>query len=239
VAKGELVKSRKIMSTAIFFMIAFWFSELLGAEYFPKELDMPAREKTILVGIYSNLLASMKESPLFPLAIDPNKVTYRFIYLSARGGKSVVLRLDRVNKTKWVLIVKQRDGFSPKEGLIINRKKCLAEAEVNQFQKLLAQLQFWQLPTVGALEAEEVLDGIRWILEGVENGRYHLVRRISPKSGIWDSVPDDTERFEKLRQEQGYPYIDRATNDEVNRRLVEVGEFLVKLSGLELKIERK
>jgi hypothetical protein len=39
-----------------------------------------------------------------------------------------------------------------------------------------------------------------------------------------------------MEKEEGYPDIDQATSEEVNRRLVAVGEYLVKLSGLKVEL---
>jgi hypothetical protein len=103
--------------------------------------------------------------------------------------------------------------------------------EIQEFQLLFTQLQFWELPAVGAPEAEEMFDGSTWVLEAVENGRYHLIRRRAPKSLTWFD-----EGYEKWREEEGYPYIDRATSVEVNKRLVLVGELLMRLSGLKLEV---
>ena len=40
----------------------------------------------------------------------------------------------------------------------------------------------------------------------------------------------------KMFEEQGYPNIDQTTSEEVNRNLVAVGEYLVKLSGLKVEL---
>jgi hypothetical protein len=72
-----------------------------------------------------------------------------------------------------------------------------------------------------------------WILEAVQDRQYQVVRRIAPKNtSAWRSDP----QMLKMFKEQGYPNIDQTTSEEVNRNLVAVGEYLVKLSGLKLEL---
>lgn len=233
------MNSKYTISTAVLLIVAFWFSELLGAQYFPKELDMPATEKRIDLPYYSAVFESLKEPALWPLAKDPNVISYRFTYLVSRGHGPVVLRLDHIAGRRWVLTVKLGDvSASGKPKFAVNRKRSLAEDEVEQFHDTFDALDFWQLPTVGALEAEVILGGTFCILEAVENGRYHLVERRSPKNSDehWVSDPHVAKQFQKLREEEGYPYIDRATSAETNRKLVAVGQFLMRLSGLKIQV---
>ncbi|MGO9017297.1 MAG: hypothetical protein ACLQVJ_03005 [Syntrophobacteraceae bacterium] len=229
--------SKHIISAAILLLISFWFTNSLAVQYFPDKLNMPASAKRDLISAYSELLESMKEPPIWPKAKDQKAISYRLTFRIAKGGPRVVLRLDRIAKTKWVLTVKQvdYDYSSDKLEFRVNRKQRLTGDEVSQFKELFAQLQFWELPTVGALEAEEMFDGTNWLLEAVENGRYHLMRRHAPNSDYWPSSRWDAEGFQQVREREGYPYIDRATSVRVNKRLVALGEFLVKLSGLKLR----
>ena len=228
-------KNRKIPAI-ILLLISFWFSDLLAEQYFPDDLNMPAREKQRFVSGYSEFLRSMNEPPLWPLAKDRNRISYRFIYHPALR-EPVILRLDRNAKGKWVLTVKQADYSPSDEDFRVNRKKPLAKEEVAKFQGLFNQLQFSELPSVGALEHEDIwFDPATWILEGVRNGRYHLIRRIVPNSTEWFSNPRDRGTPEDFKEKEGYPNIDRATSEEVNRKLVAVGEYLVKLSGLRLEL---
>jgi hypothetical protein len=232
------MSKKHTISAAILLLISFWFSDLLAAQYFPDDLNMPAREKRAFVSGYPKVFKSMKETPLWLLAKDRKKISYRLIQ-SQRNKEHwsrqwVILRLDRSAKMSWVLTIKQTKRSRSDQNSKVNRKRRLSKEEVKEFQELFAQLQFWELPSVGALEHEEGwLDFPSiWILEAVENGRYHLVQRIVPTSTHW--VPD--RQYQRMKEEEGYPDIDRATSEEVNRRLVAVGEFLVNLSGLELEL---
>jgi hypothetical protein len=117
--------------------------------------------------------------------------------------------------------------------LKVDRKKNLTNKQLGDFVKLFNALDFWGQPAVGAVEIEhDLLDGSAWILEAVEDGRYHFIRRLSPGDELWPS--EGARWYQKLREKEDWPYIDKATNDEVNRNLVAVGEFLLRLSDLEL-----
>ena len=224
------------ISAAILLLVSFWASDLLAAQYFPDDLDMPTREKKTFIDYYSNLLPLMKEPSLWLKTKDQNKISYRFIYLRVkRPREPVVLRLDRITKTKWVQTVKVADYSLLHKGVAVNRRRRMAQNNVNQFQELFTQLQFWDLPSVvGAYHAEHSLhDGTIWLLEAVENGQYHVIQRVSPTNRrSWVVDPQD----QKMRNEEGYPDIDQATSEEVNRKLVAVGEYLVKLSGLKVEL---
>ncbi|SPF50140.1 exported hypothetical protein [Syntrophobacter sp. SbD1] len=222
----------------ILLMITLCVSNLLAAQYFPDDLNMPARVNQSFVKAESKFLESMKEPPLWPRAKDPNAISYR---LSCTGFKQkpVIFRLDRITNTKWVLTTKQADYWPANNVSKLNRKQSLTKEEVVQFQKLFTELQFWQLPSVGAFEVEEeIMDGTTWILEAVEKGRYHLVRRRAPRDSdrFWFSDPRHAAELQKIKEKEGYPDIDRDTSAEVNNKLVAVGEFLVKLSGLKVEV---
>jgi hypothetical protein len=230
------MSNKRTVPAAILLLITFWFSDLLAAQYFPDDLNIPAREKQGFMSHYSKLLESMKEPPLWLLAKDPNKLSYRLIYHPAIR-EPVILRLDRINKKNWILTIKQADYSPSDKDFRVNRKRRLSKEEVKEFQELFAQLQFWELPAVGALEHEDIwFDPTTWILEGVQSGRYHLVRRIVPNSTEWFADSRDAATLQNLKEKEGYPDIDRATSEEINRRLVAVGKFLVRLPGLKLEL---
>jgi len=58
----------------ILLLISFWFSDLLAAQYFSNDLNMPACEKQGSVSQYSKLLKSMKEPPLWSEDKDRNRI---------------------------------------------------------------------------------------------------------------------------------------------------------------------
>lgn len=147
--RGELKKNFKI-SAIILLMISFWSSDLLATQYFPDDLHMPDGEKQWFVKSISEFLKSMKEPPLWSEAIDRNRISYRFIHKQGWEYKDVAMfRIDQGAKNNWSLTVKQTNHF-PSEGDFKATRKRLSNKEVKEFQELFAQLQFWELPSVGA-----------------------------------------------------------------------------------------
>jgi hypothetical protein len=57
------MNKKQTIPAAILLLILFWFSDLLAAQYFPDDLDIPAFEKQSFVSKYSEFIESMKESP--------------------------------------------------------------------------------------------------------------------------------------------------------------------------------
>jgi hypothetical protein len=228
-------KNRKIPAI-ILLLVSFWFSDLLAAKFFPDDLNIPVGMKQWFVKSISEFLKSMKEQPLWSEAKDRNRISYRFILKQGWAYKDVVMfRIDQGTKNNWSLTVKQTDHF-PSKGDFKATRKRLSIKEVKGFQELFAQLQFWELPSVGAPQHEVLMFKDYppiWILEAVHDRRYQVIRRIAPKNtSAWGSDP----QMLKIFKDQGYPDIDRATSEEINRKLVAVGEYLVKLSGLKLEL---
>ena len=147
----------------------------------------------------------------------------------------VMFRIDQGAKDYWSLTVKQTDHL-PSKGDFKATRKRISKEEVKEFLELFAQFQFWELPSVGAPQHEVLVWKDYppiWILEAVQDRRYQLIRRIAPKNtSAWGSDP----QMLKMEKEQGYPDIDQATSEEVNRKLVALGEYLVKLSGLKVEL---
>lgn len=231
----------KLVTSLVTIVVALWCTATFAEDYFPASLDMPLRLKNSKLLYYSEVLESIDEAPLWPLAKDLKSSAYRFVYIRTRiPQEPVVLRLERTATLDWILTVKVADYSSEESTLREHGEKRLTQEEVKHFESLFGQLEFWSLPTVGALEAEEVLfDGTECVMEAVDRGHYNLVTRRSPKytGNIWNSLPDYAEGFEKQRIEEGYPRIDRETSERVNKQLVSVAEFMVKLSGLQIVIE--
>jgi hypothetical protein len=231
------MKDKCLISICVLFFMFVSLGELFGAQYFPEEIDIPATLKSLETQLFSGVLESIGEPALWQLAEDRNVVSYRFMYLQSRG-EPVVLRLDRSSEKAWILTVKQVSSSS-KSKLAVNRKVDLPQVKFVKFRKLFDALDFWKLPTVGAVEQEiNLFGGTYCILESVENGHYHLVVRRSPKDSDerWVSDPNMAKEFQKLKEDGGFPDIDRATSGETSRKLLAVCEYLMSLSSLKIKV---
>ena len=86
------------------------------------------------------------------------------------------------DKDQAVLYIKETDGAGGYEpGKIkTNDEKGLSKVEVGKLLETIAENDFWSLPRTGG---EIGLDGAQWIIEGVSDGKYHVVERWSPDEG--------------------------------------------------------
>jgi hypothetical protein len=145
-----------------------------GQQYFPPEFKSQG---------YSDYLRALREPSLWETSKrDVLAEEYRFLYLRSFRYHPISVRLVLNPDKTATLISKETGGQSGKPGrLIRNRKTYLAKLQTEAFLTALKDLSFWNLPTV-LVENNDVvqLDGAQWILEGVKQGRYHIVDRWSP-----------------------------------------------------------
>src|SRR5262249_10845266 len=71
-------------------------------------------------------------------------------------------------------------GYAPGK-LIQNDAWTLTKEQTDWFLELIEKNSFWKLPAKD--ETRMGCDGAQWIVEGVKNGKYHLVDRWTPENG--------------------------------------------------------
>ena len=123
---------------------------------------------------YSEPLKRMRE-PHFPdLAKDVNAEVYRLMILPT-WGNPIVVRVQRGAKS-YSLSARRLDGqggYDP--GKLVEAKDIDLNADdSNALDALIQNLQFFQLSTTDEVRG---FDGDEWILEGVSQGKYHLIQR--------------------------------------------------------------
>jgi hypothetical protein len=69
--------------------------------------------------------------------------------------------------------------------LTLNESHELTKVQVAEFLERLRRASFWSAPSEDGTGGD---DGAQWVLEGVENGRYHIVDRWSPKKSDFEHV---------------------------------------------------
>jgi hypothetical protein len=134
---------------------------------------------------YSKHLKAMSEPALFDYA-DYEEESYRFLWLRS-FHHPIAVRLNRFGQGR-MLVVKQlsgKGGYEPGY-LTVDRTRLLTKGEWAMFIHLLHRACYWQLPTED--ESERGDDGAQWILEGVKEGRYHIVDRWSPPGGSYQEA---------------------------------------------------
>lgn len=131
---------------------------------------------TFVLGWYSEQLSALKEPLIFN---QTDKTIYRFTWLRT-FHKPVAIRLERTGNS-YTLYWKQTSGaggYDPGE-LIINSSKQLTKEKWDKFIVLLQSADFWNMPTKS--NDDMGADGSQWIIEGMENAKYHVVDRWTPR----------------------------------------------------------
>jgi hypothetical protein len=133
---------------------------------------------------YAHHLKAMKEPSLWKVSQkDRSATVYRFLWLPT-FHHPISVRLVKSSDSAVLHIVKLdgRGGYEP-GGISVLKSNKLTDKQWDEFKRRLDKAKFWKMPT-GEEEAEGiVLDGDRLILEGVLDGKYHVVHRNSPNSG--------------------------------------------------------
>ena len=126
---------------------------------------------------YSKHLSALKEPLVFN---QTEKTIYRFTWLRT-FHKPVAIRLEKTNKS-YTLYWKETSGAGGYDpgSLIVNSSKPLTKDQWDKFISLLQSTDFWNMTTNA--NVENIADGSKWIIEGIENGKYHVVDRTSPKN---------------------------------------------------------
>jgi hypothetical protein len=148
--------------------------------YFPRGAFYPTREhEKFIVEWYSGQLKAMGEPSLFSQPDAPRE-SYRFLWL--RSFHHPVAVRVWASCDGYFISVKQTDGQGGYEPgtLITNQTRPLTSDEWDHFISLLDRSCYWQLQ---AELDDSGCDGAQWILEGVKEGRYHVVDRWTPDGG--------------------------------------------------------
>jgi hypothetical protein len=137
------------------------------------------KDEAAVVGAYAKHLVALKEPSLWELSQrDPHAEAYRFLYLRSFDNP-IAIRLI-VTRDGGRLISKQtsgQGGFEPGH-LILNRESRLSKEATAWFLAEVKHARFWAVPTRDG--SRVVLDGAQWIIEGIKEGRYHIIDRSSP-----------------------------------------------------------
>ena len=112
---------------------------------------------------------------------EPGPAVYRLTWLPS-FDHSIVVRIEQRAKG-YRLEAKAESGAGGYEPghLARDTVRSLSAAERDAFEHLLQESNFWHLPTVPPPNGRMGLDGAQWVLEGIADGRYHVVDRWSPE----------------------------------------------------------
>lgn len=162
--------------------------------YFPADtLDETAASSRSRERSYSEHLQALKEPSLWDLSKNQKLQSYRFLWLRT-FHHPISVRLDVQQDRTSLLTTKITSGHGGYEPgkLVVTKSRKLTKDQTTWFLDRIEELGFWKLasfekPYEIGPNGEKVpligLDGAQWIVEGVKDGKYHVVDRWSPEKG--------------------------------------------------------
>lgn len=129
---------------------------------------------------YGKFLRAMDEQSLLK-AQDENVEVYRFLWLRS-FHHPVMLRIVRDGYSFKLTSVELNGAGGYDPGTRWSTAKFhIEQEEWCEFMSLLEKASFWSMETY---RRDDIgFDGSRWVLEGVRQGRYHIVDRWTPREG--------------------------------------------------------
>jgi len=151
--------------------------------YFPKgAFSGDTSSDQFTVEWYSKQLKALEEPSLLSLAKQTTYESYRFLWLRT-FHHPISVRLDIRADGIGELTVKMANGaggYKPGH-LIQNISRPLTKRQTDKFLAMVRRVKFWEIPTNEDSMAGN--DGSQWIIEGVKDGKYHVVDRWTPREG--------------------------------------------------------
>lgn len=151
---------------------------------------------------YSSHLESMNEPSFFDLRQDRKIHSYRFLWLRS-FDKPVCVRIEiNSDGSAWLVskMTKGIGGSGPGE-IFIDATYPLSKNKAKTLLSCLENADFWNLTTKDDLQGN---DGAQWIIEGVKNGKYHIVDRWSPEDGPFREAALYLINLSKLKSDEIY-----------------------------------
>ncbi len=129
---------------------------------------------------YGKHLNAMQEPSLVSPG-DFDKEVYRFLWLRT-FNRPIAVRVERSFERANLIVTELSGAGGYEPGNVLRRETIsITDKSWCDFIAMLEVSRFWELG--GPNMDEQGLDGASWILEGVREGRYHLVERWSPQDG--------------------------------------------------------
>jgi len=136
---------------------------------------------------YAKHLRAMSEPSLLDAAKNKSADSYRFLWLPTFRQPIAIRLAIRSDGTAQLTGIEMtgKGGYDP--GLVATIEIVeISQDQIHQFRGLLQTTEYWSMLTVDSkLHEESIRDGDEWVLEGVRDGRYHVVARVSPRNGTY------------------------------------------------------
>jgi hypothetical protein len=128
---------------------------------------------------FSRHLFALREEPVYALTNNPTAHIYRFLCLGPSHPYCITLEIEPSGEGRVTL---KMASIAMGHDLGMNYEATsnrVAVAQVAQSLDILEREAFWDLPGWDDVFG---FDGSRWVVEGVKDGRYHVVQRWTPDS---------------------------------------------------------
>lgn len=146
----------------------------------PKASDYRIHQTLEDVHLYSKRLTDIGQPLLCSQPLPAHKEWYRFMWVPT-FGHPVFLRVDVESDGAGTLLTHVWSGAGGYAWgrSVKNARKLTPEEQLDLFETL-ADIGFWTLPSqVERPPNAVVLDGTEWLIEGVKDGKCHVVTRYS------------------------------------------------------------
>lgn len=176
-----------------FFRLLIGFAAWMGSpftpeeqeKYFPDLVFCPRNKahNAIVVELTDVHLKAMKEPSLWKLSqLDRKATVYRFLWL-ATNEHPICIRLTKTGDNYRLHVARHDGPPGDTAGRLTVDKEVKIEAEQGErLVELLEKSSFWNAP-VSVKESRGRADGDRLVIEGVKNGKYHVVDRAGSIAG--------------------------------------------------------
>ncbi len=135
---------------------------------------------------YEEMLQTAREVDWLPRADDHRFEGFRLIWWRSFHER-IVIKIEQSPLASPVVAVATLDRLATggTNELKTTRQRLSDPLELSQLRALAEEVGFWAAPAVVARPGWVCVDGARWVVEGVRDGRYHHVDRHCPED---DSV---------------------------------------------------
>jgi hypothetical protein len=158
-------------------------SVLPAQQYFPPGVfETASQGQDSKANWYAKHLRALHEPSLFELSKDSRVEAYRFLWLRFSHHPIAVRIVVRSSGSGWIRVrMTSGQGGSEPRRIIRYGVSWLTRRKTQSFLAALQSADFWNLDTLpagnGGIGGP---GGAEWIVEGVQNGHYHVIERHSP-----------------------------------------------------------
>ncbi len=162
---------------------------VIGSLWHSSTAEEPAKSKKrpdyYLAGIARKYLSAMKEPSLEKLAEkDRASTAYRFLWMPSFHNPIAVRFVKSEEGADLQAVTLSLDDAHEPRSIVERKSVKLSRAHWERIANRLEKAKFWTLPTDKPPPFDEIIaDGDILIVEGVRDGKYHVVCRQSPPGG--------------------------------------------------------